>query len=95
MFEYWSIIGDSDPYYDRVRAYLYGRYICSRKEHQQHQACDCSAGDWFGRSVTISGENMVVGATKNDNVNDTFDGTVYGFNLKGETCKGETDFYIK
>ena len=44
-------------------------------------AYDSSAGDYFGQSVAISGNRVVVGATDEDDASGTDSGKVYLYNL--------------
>ncbi len=53
-------------------------------EEQKLLAPDGAAGDWFGGSVSVSGDVVVVGASRNDN-NGGLAGSAYVFRRKGSS----------
>lgn len=58
--------GDSDAGQDSGSAYVFVRAGAVWTQHQKLTASDAAGGDVFGRSVSISGNTVVVGADQND-----------------------------
>jgi hypothetical protein len=60
-------------------AYVFVRAGASWSQQQKLIASDAAAGDWFGYSVAISGEMLVIGAYNDDNAGGADAGAVYVF----------------
>jgi hypothetical protein len=58
---------DDNAGYDSGSAYVFKYNGTSWVEEAKLTASDAAAGDWFGHSVSISGETVVVGAYGDDN----------------------------
>ena len=52
---------------------------CSPQELAKLLASDAAAGDWFGRSVSVSGDTAVMGAHSDDHAGGTDAGSAYVF----------------
>jgi hypothetical protein len=64
---------------DQGSAYVFGRSGNTWGMRQKLTASDGAAGDWFGRSVAISGETIVVGAWRDDIGKNVDQGSAYVF----------------
>ncbi|MCP4220167.1 MAG: hypothetical protein GY765_36385 [bacterium] len=64
--------------------YRYGSAFVWAQEAKLN-APDSESQDYFGVMVAIDGDNIVVGAPKNDNANGTAAGSVYYFNYNGSS----------
>ena len=65
-------------------AYVFVRSGTTWSEQQKLTAADGAAGDWFGNSVALTGDTVVVGARDDDNAN-ADQGSVYVFTRSGTT----------
>ncbi|MCH7495657.1 MAG: T9SS type A sorting domain-containing protein [Candidatus Marinimicrobia bacterium] len=74
--------GDDDNGTDAGSAYIFKRTGTSWVEEAKLLASDGAAGDWFGHSVSISGDYAVVGARRDDD-NGTESGSAYVFKRTG------------
>ena len=54
-------------------------------EEQKLTAADAAAGDWFGLSVSVSGETILVGANKDDCAAGVDCGSAYVYRFNGTT----------
>ena len=68
---------------DAGAAYVFVRAGTARTEQQKLIASDAITGDFFGRSVAISGETVVVGASTDNNTGSS--GAAYVFARTGTT----------
>jgi hypothetical protein len=81
----WLIVGaqnDSQVASDAGAVYVFERVGNSWVQRQKLVANDGKSGDWFGGSVAIDGNYVVVGATRADG-NATDSGAAYVFELDG------------
>lgn len=65
-------------------AYVFTSNGTNWSETQKITASDAAAGDYFGFSVSISGNNIIAGASK-ENSNGSASGAAYLFSLNGST----------
>ncbi len=63
-------------------AYVFDRSDTAWSQQAKLTASDAAAGDFFGRSVGISGDYAIVGAERNDDAGDS-SGSAYVFNRSG------------
>ncbi len=73
---------DDDVGTDSGSAYVFVRSDTSWSEEEKLLASDGSAADWFGESVTVHGERIVVGAPRDDDAG-TDSGAAYVFTRVG------------
>lgn len=79
----YVIIGTS-PENPGGAAYIFKRDGTSWTEQAKLTAADAGAGDFFGFSVAISGDTVIIGASQiADPINNTFSGYVYVFKRDG------------
>jgi len=71
--------GDDDGGSDSGSAYVFTRSGTIWTEQQKLTALDAAEGDWFGWSVSVDGDTIVVGAVGNDE----FSGSAYVFTRSG------------
>ena len=69
--------GNDDAGSTSGSAYVFTRSGTTWTEQQKLTASDAAADDFFGRSVAISGDSVVVGAYKDDDSGATDSGSVY------------------
>lgn len=75
-------VGDDDGGSDSGSAYVFTRSGTLWSEQAKLTASDAAAGDWFGISVAVSGDTVVVGAPFDDGDHDRT-GSVYVFLRSG------------
>ncbi|MBL7046631.1 MAG: PKD domain-containing protein [Candidatus Marinimicrobia bacterium] len=83
----YAIIGayaDDDSGSSSGSAYIFKRDGTVWSEQIKLTASDAEEQDWFGYSVSVSGEHAIVGAYKNDDSGES-SGSAYIFKLEGET----------
>ncbi|MGI9106459.1 MAG: hypothetical protein ACR2G4_09440 [Pyrinomonadaceae bacterium] len=64
---------------DTGSAYVFTRSNGVWTQQQRLQASDAAPGDFFGRSVSVSGETAIVGATGDENIDGAAAGSAYVF----------------
>ena len=82
-----AIVGafrDNDAGPDSGSAYVFTRSGTTWTQQAKLTASDAAAGDEFGRSVSISGDTIIVGANSNDSVGPD-SGAAYVFTRSGTT----------
>ncbi|MCJ7553450.1 MAG: FG-GAP repeat protein, partial [Ignavibacteriaceae bacterium] len=77
-------LGDDDNGSGSGSAYIFHRYESTWMEHAKITAADAAAEDWFGYSVSISGDYALIGAYGDDD-NDSRSGSAYIFYRSGTT----------
>ena len=80
-----AIIGAWNSDSERGSAYIFVKSGSTWIQQAKITASDGSAGDQFGRSVSIDGEFAVVGAWQNNNERGASAGAVYVYRLNGST----------
>jgi len=80
----YAIVG---AYVDAGKAYIYVRSGENWTQQAKITASDAAASDEFGGSVSISGDNVIVGAARNDDDGDN-SGSAYSF-LRSESSWSE------
>lgn len=73
-----SAYGDDSNGLDFGSVYIYTRLEGMWSQQAELFALDGATDEWFGRSVSISGDTVVVGASRDDD-NGVFSGSVYVF----------------
>jgi hypothetical protein len=61
-----AVVGDSAKDSNKGAAYVFMRSGTNWSQQAELTASDAAANDWFGNSVSISGDTLVVGAQKKD-----------------------------
>ena len=83
----YAVIGalfDDDNGFESGSAYVFERdEFGNWSETQKLTAFDGAEGDWFGRSVSISGDYAVIGAPRYDDDNGSNSGSAYVFERDG------------
>ncbi|WP_456406423.1 FG-GAP repeat protein, partial [Thiolapillus sp.] len=77
-------IWDDDKGADSGSVYVFARSGATWSQQAKLTASDGAAGDWFGRSVALSGDNALVGAFKDDD-NGADSGSAYLFVRSGSS----------
>ncbi|MEA3282284.1 MAG: dockerin type I domain-containing protein [Euryarchaeota archaeon] len=73
-------------------AYIYKRDGTTWSQQAKLTASDGAAGDWFGVSVSISGDYVIVGATYRDDDNSSNSGSSYIYKRDGTTWSEQAKF---
>jgi len=79
-----SALLDGDGGYESGSAYVYLRDGAEWTLQAKLTAPDAAAGDWFGRSASIDGDTIVIGANKTDDLG-YWSGSAYVFVRNGTT----------
>jgi hypothetical protein len=87
----YAIVGGCGNDSDKGAAYVFKRDGSSWKEHKMLFAKDGTKEDWFGYSVAMSEDYVIVGAPWDDSV-DTDSGSVYFFRRNGDSWTEEAKF---
>ena len=87
----YAIVGGFGNDNDRGAVYIFRRDGNSWKENEMLFAKDGTGGDWFGYSVAMSEDYVIVGAPWDDSV-DTDSGSVYFFRRNGDSWIEEAKF---
>lgn len=79
----YAVIGAPGNLSNRGAAYVFMRTGTSWAQQAKLQGADGLTQDYFGRTVSISGDYAIVGANEDDNVANANQGSAYVFNRTG------------